>query len=281
MRVLIRGAGDLATGIGVRLKRAGHDVLMTETAIPTTVRRTVAFSQAVYEKEAVVEGVKAVCIGKSSEIEKLLRMGKIPVMVDETAEIAKSYCPDVVVDAIIAKKNLGTTIKDAGLVIGVGPGFTAGVDCHVVIETKRGHYLGSVIWEGSAIPNTGVPGDIAGYSKERLIRATADGVFEPAAGIGELVKKGQLVARSGGVPVLAQMDGMVRGMLQPCVAVTEGMKCGDIDARCELAYCNTISDKARAIGGGVLEAICGYEHGAHYRIQKREESDSIILSCND
>ena len=164
-------------------------------------------------------------------------------------------------DAIIAKKNIGTKMTDAPLVIGVGPGFTAGIDCHRVIETKRGHYLGRVIEAGSAIPNTGIPGNVGGYTVERIIRAGEDGIFVPKVSIGDQVEAGQVVAISGNTPVRAQITGIVRGLLQEGVRVTKGMKAGDIDARCEKAHCFTISDKARAIGGGVLEAVCGWEHG--------------------
>lgn len=260
MKVLIKGAGDLATGIAVRLARAGYDILMTETEVPTTVRRTVAFSRAVYEENAEVEGIKGILVHNIEEVEKILREGNIPVIVDEKGRIREQYNPQVIVDGIIAKVNLGTKIKDAPLVIGVGPGFEAGKDCHTVIETKRGHYLGRVIRTGSAIPNTGIPGNIGGYTTERIIRASAEGVFEPVAKIGNTVDKGQLVAKSGGQPIFALMSGMVRGMLQPGVMVWKGMKCGDIDARCEKDHCFTVSDKARSIGGGVLEAVVAYEH---------------------
>ncbi|WP_343250428.1 selenium-dependent molybdenum cofactor biosynthesis protein YqeB [Diplocloster hominis] len=255
MKILIKGAGDLATGIAWRLKHCGFDICMTEIPVPTTVRRTVAFSRAVYEGEARVEGLLAVFAAGSEEAERIVKEGDISVLADPEAKIKETWQPDVVVDAILAKKNLGTQIDDAPLVIGVGPGFTAGEDCHLVVETKRGHYLGRVIERGSAIPNTGIPGEVAGYTAERLIRAEAGGLFQPAVSIGDTVTKGQVVAGSGGVPIRAQMSGMVRGMLQAGVLVTEGMKCGDIDARCEREYCFTISDKARAIGGGVLEAI--------------------------
>lgn len=260
MKILIKGAGDLASGIAVRLVRAGYDVLMTDISVPTTVRRMVAFSRAVYEKEAEVEGITGKLISRFEEAPEIQRTGGIPIIIDEKAEIRKSYHPDVVVDAIIAKKNLGTTIEEAPLVIGVGPGFTAGKDCHAVIETKRGHYLGKVVRTGSAIPNTGVPGNIGGYTTERIIRAKADGEFTPIAAIGDKVMKDQIVAYSGKEPVRAEMEGIVRGMLQQGVKVSKGMKCGDIDARCELEHCFTISDKARAIGGGVLEAVACYEH---------------------
>lgn len=152
-------------------------------------------------------------------------------------------------------------MTDAPLVIGVGPGFTAGTDCHRVIETKRGHYLGRVIDKGSAIPNTGVPGNVGGYTVERLLRAADSGIFRPLAEIGDYVTEGQTVAFSGNVPVKAQISGIIRGLLQAGVPVTKGMKAGDIDARCERNHCFTISDKARAIGGGVLEAVSAWEHG--------------------
>ncbi|XCP86270.1 selenium-dependent molybdenum cofactor biosynthesis protein YqeB [Roseburia hominis] len=255
MRVLIKGAGDLATGIACRLHTCGFQIIMTEIKVPLTVRRTVAFSRAVYEETAVVEGITGRLAHGPEEIEEILGKRQIAVIVDPDVKYMGAYRPDVVVDAILAKRNLGTSISDAELVIGVGPGFTAGEDCHLVVETKRGHYLGRVIHEGSAIPNTGIPGEIGGYSIERLVKATGDGMFTPLVSIGDLVEKGQIIAYSGNSPVYALMPGMVRGMLQPGVHVTTGLKCGDIDARCVKEHCYTVSDKARAIGGGVLEAI--------------------------
>ncbi len=255
MRVLIKGAGDLATGIACRLQMCGMDVIMTDLAIPTTVRRTVAFSRAVYEGEAEVEGIVGRLAQVPSDIETILSQKEIVVIVDPDLAYMESYRAEVVVDAILAKRNLNTRMEDAKIVIGVGPGFVAGKDCHAVIETKRGHYLGKVITKGSAIPNTGIPGSVGGYTVERIIRATAKGIFEPVAFIGDKVSEGDIVAYSGGHPVYALMGGVVRGMLQSGVEVTEGMKCGDIDARCEIDHCYTVSDKARAIGGGVLEAI--------------------------
>ena len=259
MKILIKGAGDLATGIASRLYSAGHQIMMTDIAVPLTVRRLVAFSRAVYEGEAVVEDMTARLAKNQQEAEKIMEQGDIPVLVDPKAECVEWFQPDVIVDAILAKRNLGTKITDAPFVIGVGPGFTAGEDCNCVVETKRGHTLGNVIWDGSAIPNTGVPGNVGGYSIERLIKASADGVIEPKAVIGDLVRKGQIVAITGGEPVYALMDGIVRGMLQPGVKVTKGLKIGDIDARAKQEHCRTISDKARAIGGGVLDAVCSYE----------------------
>ena len=255
MIILIKGAGDLATGIAYRLKKSGFDIVMTEINKPTTVRRTVAFSQAVFDNEIIIEGIKGVKVNNINEIYEKINEGNIPIIIDENAEIIKELKPDVVVDAIISKKNLGTSIEDAPIVIGVGPGFEAKVDCHLVVETKRGHYLGKVIEEGSAIPNTGVPGDIGGYTKERIIRASSNGKINPVVEIGDFVKKGDVVAYIDGVEVLAEIDGIVRGMLQEGIEVFKGMKSGDIDPRCEKDHCFTISDKARSIGGGVLEAI--------------------------
>jgi len=255
MIVLIKGAGDLATGVAYRLKKCGFDIIMTDISEPTTVRRTVAFSQAVYDNNVEVEGIKATLVSGLQEVKEVVKQGDIAVIVDEKAEILKELKPDVVVDAIIAKKNIGTNINDGPIVIALGPGFTAGIDCHCVVETKRGHYLGKVIYNGSAIPNTGVPGDIGGYTNERIIRATNDGRILPISKIGDYVEKGDTVAYVNETPIFAEINGIIRGMLQKDVSVFKGMKSGDIDPRCEKNHCFTISDKARSIGGGVLEAI--------------------------
>jgi len=253
--ILIKGAGDLATGVAHRLKQCGFNIVMTEISEPTMVRRTVAFSQAVYDKEVEVEGIKAVLASEKQDIYNIIEAGNIAILVDEDANIVDEIKPDIIIDAIIAKKNLGTHIDDAKIVIALGPGFTAGFDCHCVVETKRGHYLGKTIYNGSAIPNTGVPGDIGGYTKERIIRATDNGKIAPVACIGDYVEKGDIVAYVNETPIFAEINGIVRGMLQKDVKVFKGMKSGDIDPRCEKDHCFTISDKARSIGGGVLEAI--------------------------
>ena len=255
MLVLIKGAGDLATGTAVRLRRAGLDLVMTEVERPTAVRRTVAFSQCMYDGTAAVEGLTARRASGKAEALAALARGEIPVLCDPGAEIRKELPFDGVVDAILAKRNLGTAITDAPIVLALGPGFTAGVDCHGVVETKRGHDLGRLILEGSAIPNTGVPGDIGGYTEERIIRAPADGLFEPLAAIGDRVEEGAPVARVAGSVACARLTGVVRGMLPAGLAVKQGMKAGDIDPRCEARHCFTVSDKARAIGGGVLEGL--------------------------
>lgn len=255
MLVLIKGAGDLATGVAHRLKRCGFDVVMTEIEEPTTVRRTVAFSQAVYDCKVEVEGVKATLVKDIQMIRENIDNGIISVIVDKDANIIEVLKPDIVVDAIVAKKNTGTSIDDAPIVIALGPGFEAGVDCDLVIETKRGHYLGRVITKGKAIPNTGVPGNIGGHTVGRIIRATSDGIINPVSEIGDYVEEGQVVAYIDKIPVYASISGIVRGMLQGGVEVFKGMKSGDIDPRCKKEHCFTISDKARSIGGGVLEGI--------------------------
>ncbi len=258
MKILIKGAGDLATGIAVRLYNSGYRPVMTDIAVPTAVRRTVSFSRCIYECTAEVEKITARRVYTAQETAEVIADGDIPVLIVDNAASLPGY--DIIIDAIIAKRNFGTAITDAPLVIGVGPGFTAGIDCHAVIETKRGHNLGRVITSGCAAPNTGIPGHIGGYTRERIIRAAADGEFISAAKIGDVIKKGQTAAYSGGISILAQLDGIVRGMLQDGVIVHKGMKCGDIDPRCEKENCFTVSDKARAVGGGVLEAVCRYEH---------------------
>ena len=263
MLILIKGAGDLATGTAVRLYRAGFSMVMTDVAQPTAVRRTVAFSQCMYDGHVTVEGITARRAADRAEAETILAAGEIPVLADPEAHIRNELPFTVVVDAILAKRNLGTTLTDAPIVLALGPGFTAGVDCHGVVETKRGHDLGRLILEGTAIPNTGVPGDVGGYTKERIIRAPADGPFEPVAQIGQQVALGDVVARVNGIPVTAQLTGIVRGMLPAGIPVTAGMKSGDIDPRCEVRHCFTVSDKARSIGGGVLEGILYFGRRAH------------------
>lgn len=255
MKILIKGAGDLASGIAYELWEAGHQILMTEIETPLAIRRAVSFSRAVYEKEAQVEQAKGVLAHSLEEALEIMEQGNLAVIVDREAAIRKEYEPEVLVDGIMAKKNTGTTILDAPLVIGIGPGFTAGEDCHCVVETKRGVSLGNVIRKGSALPDTGIPGEIGGYTAERLVRAAASGKMESVVKIGEVVKKGKLLAVTGGAPVYARISGIVRGMLMEGVYVTEGMKIGDIDSREVAEYCYTISDKARCVGRSVLEIV--------------------------
>lgn len=255
MLILIKGAGDIATGIAVRLKNAGMQVVMTEIAIPTTVRRSVAFSRAVYEGSAVVENITAKLVLDFAQIPAILQRDEIPVLIDPRCEVLKSIHFDAVVDSILAKKNLSTDPTQAPVVIGVGPGFSVPQDCHCVIETQRGHDLGRCIYQGCAAKNTGIPGEIGGYTVERLLRAPCDGIFHPILAIGDIVKAGQTVAMVDDQPVTAQINGIVRELLQDNVPVKAGMKSGDIDPRGCYEHCFTVSDKARAVGGGVLEAI--------------------------
>ena len=255
MRVLIRGAGDIATGIALRLYRAGFQIVMTDLEKPTAIRRTVCFSQAIVNGSTTVEDVKAVFAASADDAELIWAEGSIPVLADPDAKSRDILKPDAVVDAILAKRNLGTTIYDAPIVIGIGPGFTAGEDCHAVVETMRGHTLGRAIYHGAALENTAIPGLIGGYAGERVLRAPADGVFHQLLEIGAQVKAGDVAATVNGEPMLCTIDGVLRGILSDGVTVHKGMKAGDVDPRCKVEYCYTASDKALSVGGGVLEAI--------------------------
>jgi len=252
--VIVKGGGDLATGIAHRLFRSGFDIVITEIAQPTVIRRSVAFANAIFEGKMEVEDVTAVYV-QPSEVEGCLRKRIIPVVVDPACSIAHTLAPWGIVDAILAKKNIGTTIRDAAVVIGVGPGFTAGVDVHRAVETMRGHDLGRVIVSGAAHPNTGIPGDIGGYTLERLVSAPCAGIFRPEKKIGDIVSPGDVLGCVEKMTVVAAISGVLRGLLYEGLPVTKNMKIGDIDPRAKVEHCWTISDKARAIGGGVLEAL--------------------------
>lgn len=261
--ILVRGAGDLATGVIVRLHRCGFRVAVTECTNPSAIRRRAALCEAVWQGQATVEGVTCRRVTDADEATRVSQAGEVPLLVDERAACVSALHPAAVVDAILAKRNLGTNRDMAPITVGLGPGFTAGEDVDAVVETMRGHHLGRVILQGAAIPNTGVPGVIAGYAAERVIHAPASGEMtfvqdenEQTVDIGALVRKGQEIARVGGVPVLATIDGVLRGLIRAGYPVTEGLKIADIDPRPEqVAYCDTVSDKARAIGGGVVEAL--------------------------
>lgn len=255
MLIIIRGAGDLATGIALRLYRAKMNIVMTDLPVPTAIRRTVCFSEAIRNGTATVEGIEARLAETPAEARSLTEQGKIAVLADPEGVCISELHPDAVVDAILAKRNLGTRITDAPVVIGVGPGFTAKLDCHAAVETMRGHYLGRVLYEGSPIPNTNIPGLIGGYAGERVLRAPADGVFQSALHIGDRVEAGDIAGYVDGVPMKCTIGGILRGLLADGVPVTKGMKSGDVDPRCEVDHCYCASDKALAIGGGVLEAI--------------------------
>lgn len=265
--VLIKGAGDLATGIALRLWRAGFPVVMTEVAAPLAVRRTVAFAQAVYDGAWQVEGVVAQR-ATVAEVRPLWAARTIPVLVDPAATCRVQLQPAVIVDAIMAKQNTGTQRSDAPLVVALGPGFTAGGDCHAVIETQRGHYLGRVIWQGAAIPNTGTPGELPGVGVKlsRVLRAPVAGHVQPRFAIGECVPEGAIVATIAAegqavAEIRAPFAGVLRGLIHPAVHVPAGLKIGDLDPRAERDFCFTVSEKALAIGGGVLEAVLHWACG--------------------
>jgi xanthine dehydrogenase accessory factor len=254
-RVLIRSGGDLGSGIALRLFGSGFKVCLVDTGTPLAVRRMVSFCEAVYDGEKTIEGLTAVRVNQPEEIGSVWEKGKIPLLIDPTNETRYFLKPHVVIDAILAKRNMGTLISDAPLVIGLGPGFQAGNDVHVVIETNRGHNLGRLIFNGAAEPNTGIPGTIAGFSTERVFRAPCDGMFRSNKDIGGMVVKGEQVARVADIPIHSEIDGIIRGMLRDSTKVTKGTKAGDVDPRGDMDHCQTISDKARSLGGAVLEAI--------------------------
>ena len=259
--ILIKGAGEMATGAAHRLASCGFNVCMTETSTPQAVRREVAYSEAIFDSEKQVEGITARRVESMARISEVWREGKIPILIDPGTKVKDYLKPDVFIDATLAKKNLGTKIMDAPLVIGLGPGFSAGKDVHLVIETNRGHNLGRIIAHGEAEPNTGIPGPIAGYAEERVIRAPRDGRFKTLKKIGDGVKANEEVGMIENAMVQSRIAGVVRGLLRDGTEVWKGMKLGDVDPRGIKAYGYTISDKARTISGGVLHAILEHFNG--------------------
>lgn len=253
--VLIKGAGDLASGVAARLYRCGFPVVMTELPHPLMVRRTVSFGEAVYEGEVEVEGIAARLVEDAASAMLTIEAGILPVLVDPNGASLAALGPGVLVDAIMSKRNTGTSLADAPLVVALGPGFTAGIDCHAVVETNRGHCLGRVILDGSAEPDTGSPGSVGGKTDERILRAPVAGAVTSRAEIGERVAVGQIVASVEGQEVRAGTDGVLRGLVRPGAQVHAGEKIGDVDPRAAPEHCYLISDKSLAIAGGVLEAI--------------------------
>ena len=254
--IAVKGAGEMATGVAWRLFQSNFkNIFMMEIENPIAVRRQVSFCEAIYDEKIIVEGVEAIKIFQPDDIGTAWNNTRIPVIVDPDWKLIKEIRPHVVIDAIIAKKNLGTNLSEAPLVIGLGPGFEAGRDVHMVIETNRGHNLGRVILDGCAEPNTRTPGNINGYSKERVLRSPCSGTFISSLTIGSFVKQNDAVGNVNGKPVVAQIDGVLRGQIRNNTMVKEHLKIGDIDPRGNRQHCTTISEKARAIGGSVLEAI--------------------------
>ena len=258
--IIVRGGGDLATGTIYKLKKSGFPVLILEAANPSAIRRNVAFCEAVYQGTQKVEDMTCYLADSLEQAQQFLKEGKLTVLVDPKGIAISALQPLAVVDAILAKKNLGTNQNMAPITVALGPGFTAGTDVDAVIETKRGHNLGRVLWQGCAAPNTGIPGIIGGYGKERVIHCPAKGILRNVKKITDTVSKGDVIAvvetQKGIIPVEATLDGILRGLIRDGYAVTIGFKIADIDPRTdEYNNCFTISDKARCIAGGVLEAI--------------------------
>ena len=254
--IIVRGGGDLASGTIHRLYRCGYRVLILECDRPTAIRRMVSFGEAVYDKEAFVEGVLSRKINSIEECQEVWDAGEIPLLVDPECRILEKCRPEALIDAILAKKNLGTSRDMARLTIALGPGFEAGEDTDYVVETMRGHDLGRIIEEGSAIPNTGIPGMVGGVSKERVIHSPGDGNIHCVTKIADIVEKGQTLAYVGDLPVRAFITGVLRGIIRDGFYVYKGMKIADIDPRKEeKKNCFTISDKARCIAGSVVEIL--------------------------
>ncbi len=262
--VVVRGGGDVVSGTIHRLYRCGFRVLVLELPQPLVVRRTVAFAQAIVEGSVMVEDVRAVRIDSIEEVYRVWGQNAVPVLVDPGGESITLLQPDIVVDGTMAKRNTGTHRDMAPVTIALGPGFEAGKDVDIVIETLEGHALGSLILAGAAQPDTGVPVPLLGFAAERVLRAPCTGTIEHVVDIGQVVKKGDVVARVGGVPVRAEIGGVVRGLIQNGMHVTKDIKVGDVDPHGVQSYCYTIFDKARAIGGGVLEAILYLYRGGQY-----------------
>ncbi|MGD8552580.1 MAG: selenium-dependent molybdenum cofactor biosynthesis protein YqeB [Anaerolineales bacterium] len=257
--VLIRGGGDLASGVALRLHRVGFAVLITEIEKPMTVRRAVAFSQAVYTGEAQVEDVTGRLVEETAEVQTALQEQIIPIVIDPQADIRSKLKPIAIIDARMRKKPPDLALNAEYLLIGLGPGFSAGLDCYAVVETNRGHMMGRVIWDGSAEADTGVPESVRGYDVDRVLRAPTDGELQGGLKIGTRVQKGDQLANVGNAPVLAPFDGVLRGIVHDGLRVRTGMKIGDLDPRGVQEYCFSVSDKALAVGGGVLEALLSFE----------------------
>jgi len=255
LKVLVRGAGEMASGVGLRLSHSHFQVIFTEIEAPLCVRREVSFCEALYRDRMVVEDGEALRAENQEQVSQAWSAGKMAVLVDPALDCLPWLEPQVVVDAVLAKKNLGLTVDLADLVVALGPGFTAGRDAHVVVETNRGHNLGRLIYQGQAEPDTGVPGDIAGQTSRRVLRAPAQGGLETDHQIGDRVRAGEIVARVAGRPVRSELEGVLRGLIRPGTMVRPGLKIGDVDPRGRREFCWTVSDKARAVGGAVLEAI--------------------------
>lgn len=262
LTVVIRGGGDLASGVALRLHRAGLRVVMTELAEPLVVRRLVSFAQAVFTGEWTVEGVTARRTPDRHAIQQVIDRGEIPILVDPECEVlgelslmGEKVLPLVLVDARMTKSTPETGMEAADLVIGLGPGFIAGENCHAVIETNRGHYMGRTIWAGPPQPDTGEPEGFGELFRQRVLRSPAQGIFTPTRQICDHLYPGDLIAEVDGSQVIAPFEGVLRGLLYPGLRVHQGQKVGDLDPRADPGSCTLVSDKSLAVGGGVLETI--------------------------
>jgi xanthine dehydrogenase accessory factor len=253
--VIVKGGGDLATAVAHKLFRAGFPVIITELDKPMMVRRNVSFANCVYERQWTVEGITSVLVDDEKEIGNIINEGKIPLIVDPQCHIRFKVKPAIIVDGILAKKNCGTYLKDAPIVIALGPGFNSGEDVHLVVETQRGHNLGKIIFSGGAEPDTGIPGEVKGYTSERILRAPKSGLVKNHMHIGSIVEKGDIICYVDENPIISQISGIVRGLIHEGAKVNKYEKIGHIDPRGIEEYCNTISEKGRNIAGGVLEGI--------------------------
>lgn len=258
--ILIKGAGELASGAAARLWRAGFPVVMTELEQPLSIRRTVCFSEAIYCHETIVEEIRAARVTSTAEIKIKWKEGVLPILVDPSAEIASQLHPAVVIDARIAKINLSTHLDEAGFVVGLGPGFSVGQNVHAVIETNRGHFLGRVLWQGCAEPDTRIPGEMKGIRSERVIYSPNEGIFTPTHEIGDTVIPGERIGTVDQTPIITPIGGILRGLIHPGIYLPSPIKMADVDPRMNSDYCAYISDKSLAIGGGVLEAVMTYLH---------------------
>lgn len=259
MNILIRGGGDLGSGVAFRLYRVGWNIVITEVSKPLVLRRTVSFANAIYESNVEVEGIRAKYVNNPSEVQDCLSQRTIPLLISPDRYIFDNYVPDVVIDARLLKKEVDYSLNQYPMIIGLGPGFEAGRNCHAVIETNRGHYLGRAIWSGSAMKDTGTPGTVNDKSSERVLRAPKSGILSSGLPLGTIVKKDEIVGFVDNTPIRAPFDGCLRGLMHNGIEVKQGLKIGDLDPRADNKLTQFISEKALAIAGGVLEAILTYQ----------------------
>jgi xanthine dehydrogenase accessory factor len=258
MIVVVRGGGDLGSGIALRLFRSGFNVVVTEISMPVVLRRTVSFANAVYQKEMTVEDAKSRLVVGLEEIHELLNKKMIPVVIDPDLALVHELNFDALVDARMLKRFTEYDLTEKPVVIGVGPGFVAKENCHAVIESNRGHFLGRVIWSGAAQKDTGIPGKIGSLDQERVIRSPNNGIIHAGSKLGEIIKKGDIIGYVGEEAIIASIDGCLRGLMHDGIFVREGEKIGDLDPRMDPSLINFVSEKSLAIGGGVLEAVLSY-----------------------